>query len=67
MSSQCGLTASLAQIDVGIAYAMWAAIGTATVTFFSVLLFDEELDVPKGACLLMIVVGVGGLHLREEQ
>jgi small multidrug resistance pump len=56
----------LAQIDVGIAYAVWAAVGTAAVTLFSIFLFDEELDVVKTACLLMIVSGVVGLHLRQE-
>lgn len=60
------MTASLAQIDVGVAYAMWAALGTATVSLLSFLLFEEELDSIKVGCLMMIVLGVGGLHLRED-
>ena len=52
---------------MGIAYAVWAAVGTAAVTIFSFLLFDEEMDAVKTACLIMIVTGVVGLHLREEQ
>lgn len=65
-SSQCGLTVSLAQIDVGVAYAMWAAVGTATVSFCAMFLFAEEFDLVKVGCLIMIIVGVAGLNLREE-
>ena len=65
-SSQCGLTASLAQIDVGVAYAMWAAVGTATVSFCAMFLFAEDFDLIKVGCLIMIIVGVAGLNLRDQ-
>ena len=45
---------------------MWAAIGTATVSFCAMILFAEEFDLIKLGCLLMIIVGVAGLNLREE-
>ena len=64
--SQCGLTVSLAQIDVGVAYAMWAAVGTATVSFCAMVLFAEDFDLIKIGCLIMIIVGVAGLNLRDE-
>lgn len=65
-SSQCGLTVSLAQIDVGVAYAMWAAIGTAAVSMSAMVLFAEDFDLVKVGCLIMIIVGVAGLNLREQ-
>lgn len=65
-SSQCGLTLSLAKIDVGVAYAMWAATGTATVSFCAMFFFAEQFDLVKVGCLIMIIVGVAGLNLRED-
>jgi small multidrug resistance pump len=64
--SQCGLTISLAKIDVGIAYAIWAAIGTATVTIAGMLLFSEGVDSLKIASLSLIIMGVVGLNLRDD-
>jgi small multidrug resistance pump len=64
--SQCGLTISLAKIDVGIAYAIWAAIGTATVTIAGMLLFSEGVDSIKIASLSLIIMGVVGLNLRVD-
>lgn len=45
---------------------MWAAVGTATVSFCAMFLFAEEFDLVKVGCLIMIIVGVTGLNLREE-
>jgi multidrug transporter EmrE-like cation transporter len=64
--SQCGLTISLAKIDVGIAYAIWAAIGTATVSIAGMLLFSESFDSIKMVSLSLIVMGVVGLNLRDD-
>ncbi len=64
--SQCGLTMSLAKIDVGIAYAIWAAIGTATVSIAGMLLFSEGVDSIKIVSLSFIVMGVVGLNLRDN-
>lgn len=66
LDSQCGLTISLAKIDVGVAYAMWAAVGTAAVSISAMVLFAEDFDLMKVGCLLMIIVGVAGLNLRDS-
>jgi small multidrug resistance pump len=57
---------SLAKIDVGIAYAIWAAIGTATVSIAGMLLFSESFDSIKIVSLSFIVMGVVGLNLRDD-
>jgi small multidrug resistance pump len=62
--SVSGFAVSLAQIEVGIAYACWAALGTAIVSTSGILLFGESYDSVKLLCLLMIMAGVVGLNLR---
>jgi multidrug transporter EmrE-like cation transporter len=56
---------TLAQIDVGIAYAVWSACGTAFVSALGVMLFGERMDLYKISCLGIIILGVIGLNLRE--
>jgi hypothetical protein len=57
---------SLAKIDVGIAYAIWAAIGTGTVSIAGIILFSESFDSIKIVSLSFIVMGVVGLNLRDD-
>jgi small multidrug resistance pump len=64
--SVSGFAVSLAQIEVGIAYACWAALGTAIVSTSGILLFGESCDSVKLMCLLMIMAGVVGLNLRDS-
>mgnify|MGYP001026534666 FL=1 len=52
---------SLNQISVGLAYAVWSALGTAMVYAYSVVNFDEPINLPKGLSLIAIIVGVSGL------
>jgi small multidrug resistance pump len=66
MLSVLAFCVSLAQIEVGIAYAVWSALGTALVSLVGVLCFEESCDVHKMACLALILLGVVGLNLREN-
>lgn len=66
LSSMCGFAICLAKIEVGIAYAAWAALGTAFVTVSGILFFQEDCDAVKVACLFMILAGVVGLNLRDS-
>lgn len=61
-----GFSLSLKNLDVSIAYAVWAALGTAIVSGLGIVLFNESYDMMKLGCLLMIVLGVVGLNLRES-
>jgi small multidrug resistance pump len=60
------MTAALAKIDVGIAYAIWAALGTATVSIAGMTLFSEGCDSIKMVSLSFIVLGVVGLNFRND-
>ncbi|OEU13416.1 Multi_Drug_Res-domain-containing protein [Fragilariopsis cylindrus CCMP1102] len=63
--SLSGFALALKSIDVSIAYAVWAALGTAIVSIAGIVLFGERFDSAKIICLAMIVLGVVGLELSE--
>lgn len=59
------LTLALKVLPVAMTYAIWAAIGTALITFVGVLWFNEPLGMLKLLSLLFIIIGVAGLHLSR--
>jgi multidrug transporter EmrE-like cation transporter len=63
--SMSGFAISLAQIEVGIAYSLWGALGTLVVTTVGIVCFGESYDKHKLICLAMIMAGVIGLNLRD--
>ena len=58
-----GLTIALKKIDVGIAYAVWAGIGTALIAAIGMVYFKEPLTLVKLVSILLIITGVVGLNL----
>ena len=60
-----GLTFALKKIDVSIAYAVWAGIGTALVALIGMFYFKEPLTLVKIISILLIIIGVIGLNLGE--
>lgn len=62
-----GFNISLSKIEIGIAYAVWSAVGTSLVTIVGIFVFGEKCDLAKVACLAMIIGGVIGLNLRGKQ
>ncbi len=59
------LTLALKSIDVGVAYAIWAGIGTALIAAVGVIWFQEPVTALKLASLLLIIIGVAGLNLSN--
>jgi small multidrug resistance pump len=59
-------TLALKGIDVSIAYAIWAGLGTALITVIGISFFREPINALKMASLLFVVVGVVGLHLSDK-
>jgi small multidrug resistance pump len=47
----------------GVAYAIWAALGTMLIVFISVLFFGEPISIMKTVGVALIVVGVVTLNL----
>lgn len=63
--SLCGLFTALAKLDVGVAYAVWAALGTCIVTTAGVIFFQEAMDPLKMVSILLVILGVVGLNLGD--
>jgi small multidrug resistance pump len=61
--SFAGLTIALKKLDVGIAYAVWAGVGTALIAVIGIIYFKESLTLVKVLSLLLIIMGVVGLNL----
>ncbi|MCD4810037.1 MAG: multidrug efflux SMR transporter [Methanosarcinales archaeon] len=57
------LTFALKKIDVSVAYAIWAGIGTALIVAVGVLWFKEPVTALKIISLGLIIIGVIGLNL----
>ena len=60
------LALALKTIDVGVAYAIWAGLGTALVVIVGIFYFDEPATIQRLAFLGMIIAGVVGLYLVER-
>ena len=60
------LTLALKALPVGMTYAIWAAAGTALITLVGIVLFGESFNVLKIVSLVLIIIGVAGLHFSRE-
>ena len=53
----------LKRMDVSVAYAVWAGLGTALVALVGVFWFGEAMNWVKAGSLALIVIGLVGLNL----
>lgn len=60
-----GLAVTLRTIEVGIAYAVWAGVGTLLVTIIGVVFFGESASWLKIVSIALVILGVIGLHLAD--
>ena len=63
--SLAALTLALKRIDVSVAYAIWAGVGTVLVAIVGVMWFREPVSLLKVISILLIAAGVAGLHLSN--
>ena len=63
----CGLTLTLKYIELSIAYAVWASVGTALVALIGIWYFREPVSALKILSLALIIVGVAGLQISHNQ
>ncbi|MDJ0915337.1 MAG: multidrug efflux SMR transporter [Desulfobacterales bacterium] len=63
LASIAALTLALKKIDVSVAYAVWAGLGTALIAVIGIVYFHESATLLKIISILFIVTGVVGLHL----
>ncbi len=58
------LSWALLKLEIGVAYAIWAGLGTALIAVIGIVWFRESVDWVKIASLAAIIAGVVGLNLR---
>ena len=61
-----GFALALKKIEVSVAYAVWSALGTAAVSVFGIIMFGESCNLKKVISLILIMIGVVGLNLQED-
>ena len=60
------LTLAIRKIDVSIAYAVWAGVGTTLITLIGIFWFNDPATLLKLAAIALIVIGVIGLNLQLD-
>ncbi len=60
------LTIAIRKIDVSVAYAIWAGVGTTLITIVGIVWFKDPATLLKMLAIAMIVMGVVGLNLQSE-
>ena len=60
------ITFALKKIDIGMAYAIWAGVGTALIATIGIVFFHEKPTAMKILCILLIIIGSIGLKLSEK-
>jgi small multidrug resistance pump len=61
-----GLALALRTIEVGIAYAVWAAAGTLLIAIIGIVYFGESLSLIKVVAIILVIAGVIGLNLADS-
>ena len=64
--SLVALTYALKKFDMSMAYAIWAGVGTAFITIVGIYFFKEPISVVKIGSIVLIIIGVVGLHLSGK-
>lgn len=59
------LSLTLKTIEIGIAYAIWCAVGMSLIAIVGIIFFQESANPIKIVSLLFIIVGVVGLCLNN--
>ena len=60
------LAVTVKTVPISVAYAVWAAVGTALIAAIGMLWFREPATPAKLVFIGIIVVGVVGLHLSDS-
>jgi small multidrug resistance pump len=61
-----GLALALRTIEVGVAYAVWAATGTMLVALIGIAAFGERITALKLISIFVVIAGVIGLRLSDR-
>jgi small multidrug resistance pump len=56
----------LEEMEVGIAYAIWASAGTALIAIIGILFYNEQVSAMKLASIALIIIGIIGLEVSSD-
>ncbi|RMH63355.1 MAG: QacE family quaternary ammonium compound efflux SMR transporter [Bacteroidetes bacterium] len=59
------LACAIKEIDLSLAYSLWAGVGTALTVLVGIWWFKEPVTALKLASVLLIILGIVGLNLGE--
>src|SRR5579872_3236116 len=59
------LTFAMKYIELSVVYAVWSGVGTILVTAVGILHFNESMSFKKAFYLLLIIIGVIGIHISD--
>lgn len=59
------LSLALREMELGVAYAVWSGVGTASIFLIGIVALDESSSPLKVVSLALIVLGVLGLNLVD--
>lgn len=65
--SFAALTLALKKIEVSLAYAIWAGVGTALIAGIGIIYFKEPATIIKLISIGLIIAGVVGLNLSGSK
>lgn len=57
------IAVAMRTITPGVAYAVWAGMGSVGITLVSYFWFKEKIHLPQWICLTLIIIGIVGLKL----
>lgn len=66
LASAIFLTIALKQLPLGIAYAIWTGMGIIGTTLIGVFLFHNKFSGLQIVCVMLILIGIGGLKFLEK-
>jgi len=66
LASLALLTLTLKKIELSIAYAIWAGVGTALIALVGIIYFKEPASTLKILSVALIIAGVVGLNLSRN-
>ena len=64
--SFASLSLCLKKMDISLAYAIWAGLGSVLITLVGIVLFQEAISAFKLACLGLVIIGVIGINLSSD-
>lgn len=67
MLSFACLNFALKSINISLAYAIWAGVGTTLIAIIGVIWFNEPINFLKTISISLVVIGVVGINLTTSQ